>query len=86
MAKKKVATILDNAVMTDAGLAVNGVVLETVAEKCEGCERVVTHESGGKYCTSYAQPAKKWTHRRVQLRPPTSAPRRTPAATSRSTR
>lgn len=62
MAKKKIATILDSAVMTDAGLTVNGVVLETVAEKCEGCERVVAHESGGNYCTSYAQPAKKWTH------------------------
>ncbi|WP_461209513.1 PxxKW family cysteine-rich protein [Desulfocurvus sp. DL9XJH121] len=60
MAKKQIATILDNAVMTDDGLAVNGVVLQQISEKCEGCERVVAHESGGQYCTSYAQPAKKW--------------------------
>ncbi|BBD07599.1 PxxKW family cysteine-rich protein [Desulfovibrio ferrophilus] len=62
MAKKKVTTILDNAVMTDAGLTLNGVVLQQVIDKCEGCERVMDHASGGNYCTSYAQPASKWSH------------------------
>lgn len=62
MAKKIASTILDNAVMTDAGLTVNGVVLQPVSEKCEGCERAVAHETGASYCTSYAQPAKKWAH------------------------
>lgn len=61
MAKKKVSTILDQAVMQDGNLTVNGVALEQVVEKCEGCERIVTHaETGGKYCTSYAQPGAKW--------------------------
>lgn len=62
MAKKTVTTILDNAVMTDNGLTLNGIVLQPVVEKCEGCERAVAHESGDKYCTSYAKPATKWTH------------------------
>ncbi len=59
MAKKQASTILDNAVMTDTGLTLNGVVMEQIIDKCEGCERVVEHTSG-KYCSSYAQPAAKW--------------------------
>jgi len=61
MAKKTVTTILDQAVMTDNGLTLNGVVLEPVIDKCEGCDRAVAHETGSKYCTSYAKPATKWT-------------------------
>ncbi|SKA71763.1 PxxKW family cysteine-rich protein [Desulfobaculum bizertense] len=63
MAKKHRKTIIDDAVMTDAGLTYNGVALQPVVEKCEGCERVVEHESG-KYCTTYAQPELRW-HRGV---------------------
>ncbi len=61
MAKKKVTTVFDSAVMTDEGLTVNGFLLEQVDEKCEGCDRVVTHEAG-KFCTSYAQPSSKWSN------------------------
>lgn len=61
MAKKKVATVLDNAVKTEEGLTVNGVVLQPVVEKCDGCERVINHEAGN-FCTSYAQPSQKWLH------------------------
>jgi len=59
MAKKKMSTILDNAVMTEDGLTINGVVMQQIIEKCEGCERIVDH-SDGKYCSSYAQPSTKW--------------------------
>ncbi|MEF2143972.1 MAG: PxxKW family cysteine-rich protein [Desulfovibrionaceae bacterium] len=50
---------LQGAVLTDQGLNYKGVILEPVVEKCEGCERLVEAE-GGKYCPSYAQPARKW--------------------------
>jgi hypothetical protein len=59
MAKKHRKTIIDDAVMTDEGLTYNGVALQQVVEKCEGCDRVVAHESGN-YCTTYAQPELKW--------------------------
>ena len=61
MAKKTVNTILDQAVQTENGLTLNGVVLQPVIEKCEGCDRAVAHETGSTYCTSYAVPASKWT-------------------------
>ena len=60
MAKQKITNTLDKAVMTDDGLKMNGVIMQTVVEKCDGCERAVKHESGGTYCTSYAQPERKW--------------------------
>jgi len=58
MSKKKEVT-LDGAVMTDAGLNYKGVIMQQIVEKCEGCERIASVE-GGKYCPTYAQPAKKW--------------------------
>jgi hypothetical protein len=57
---KNVASILDKAVQTEAGLTVNGMALEPVVEKCEGCDRIVAHESGTRYCTTYPKPAAKW--------------------------
>ncbi len=60
MAKKGTISVLDNAVMTEKGLTLNGVVMHEVVEKCDGCERVVSHESGGKYCTTYPVPERKW--------------------------
>lgn len=60
MSKVAAASVLDSAVMTESGLMVNGFLLEPVVEKCEGCERVVGHDSGARYCTSYAKPAVKW--------------------------
>jgi len=62
MANGSNASVLDAAVQTENGLLLNGFLLEPVIDKCEGCERVVDHASGQKYCTSYAQPANKWRH------------------------
>ena len=59
MAKNKVTVTLDVAVKTDAGLSYKGVIMETIVEKCEGCDRVVPFEEE-KYCHTYAQPSKKW--------------------------
>lgn len=58
MAKKKTIS-LEGAVKTDAGLNYKGVIMETIVEKCEGCDRVVPFEDAS-YCTTYAQPALKW--------------------------
>lgn len=61
MAKKNARVhALEGAEMTADGLSYKGVILETVVEKCDGCERAVEFE-GSKYCPSYAQPAKKWS-------------------------
>jgi hypothetical protein len=60
MAKQQTSTILDSAVLKDGILSLNGVAMQQIIDKCEGCDRVVTHETGGKYCASYAQPAAKW--------------------------
>ena len=70
MAKQKITNTLDSAVMTDNGLTMNGVVMQTVDEKCDGCERAIAHESGGTYCTSYAPAPAQMGHGRLQLRHP----------------
>lgn len=57
--KKKTVASLDGATMTEQGLSYNGVIMDQVVEKCDGCERVVSLDSG-KYCPSYAKPATKW--------------------------
>jgi len=59
MAKKNAIVTLEGAVMTDAGLSYKGVIMEPIAEKCEGCERVVPFEDN-KFCPTYAQPSRKW--------------------------
>ncbi|MDY7000548.1 MAG: PxxKW family cysteine-rich protein [Thermodesulfobacteriota bacterium] len=59
MAKKRIQTILDNAVMTEQGLRFNGFFLRPVVEQCDGCERILEHESG-RYCSSYPDPNQKW--------------------------
>jgi len=51
---------LENAEMTPEGLRCNGFLLEPVIDRCEGCERIVAHENGQKYCTSFPFPARKW--------------------------
>ena len=53
------AVDFSNAVKTDEGVQVNGVVMQQIVEQCEGCERIKEFE-GGKYCGSYPQPAVKW--------------------------
>lgn len=59
MAKNGTSTALQGAEMTANGLSYKGQIMESIVDKCEGCERVVEVESG-KYCPSYAQPARKW--------------------------
>ncbi len=53
------AVDFSNAVKTDEGVQVNGVVMHQIVEKCEGCDRINEFE-GAKYCGSYPQPASKW--------------------------
>ena len=53
------AVDFSNAVKTDEGVQVNGVVMHQIVEQCEGCERIKEFE-GGKYCSTYPQPAVKW--------------------------
>jgi hypothetical protein len=55
------SSALSGAVMTEQGLSLNGIVLQPIVEKCEGCERATEVESA-KYCPTYAMPAKKWAH------------------------
>ncbi len=48
-----------NAVKTEQGVQVNGMIMNQIVEQCEGCERIKEFE-GAKYCGSYPQPAVKW--------------------------
>jgi hypothetical protein len=50
---------LNNAVRTEAGVSVNGLLAQPIIEKCEGCERVRTFEDE-KFCSSYPVPERKW--------------------------
>ena len=52
--------VLQNAVKTEAGVEVNGILVQPIDEKCVGCDRVGEFE-GQQFCTSYPMPAKKWT-------------------------
>jgi hypothetical protein len=49
----------EGAVKTEEGLQFKGVILQTIADKCNGCDRIAEFE-GEKYCMSYPEPAKKW--------------------------
>lgn len=51
--------MLQNAVKTDAGITLNGIVLKPVVEKCEGCERVREFEEQ-QFCQAYPNPERKW--------------------------
>ncbi|NLW81759.1 MAG: hypothetical protein GXY42_08840 [Desulfovibrionales bacterium] len=53
------AVDFSNAVKTDDGVQVNGVLMNQIVEKCDGCDRIQEFE-GGKYCGTYPQPAVKW--------------------------
>jgi len=50
---------LEGAVMTENGLLMNGVTCQAVIDKCDGCDRINEFE-GGRFCSSYPQPEKKW--------------------------
>ncbi|MCA1944181.1 MAG: PxxKW family cysteine-rich protein [Desulfovibrio sp.] len=52
-------TALSNAIKTDEGVFLNGVLMEPIIDKCEGCERSKDVE-GVHICTSYPLPASKW--------------------------
>lgn len=50
---------LAGAEKTDAGVQVNGAVLQPIVEKCEGCDRIRAFE-GENYCSVFPVPAAKW--------------------------
>ena len=49
-----------NAVKTAEGVTVNGFVISPCVEQCEGCERVRAFDDQ-KFCSSYPEPAIKWS-------------------------
>jgi hypothetical protein len=51
---------LDNAVKTDAGVQVNGVLIQPAVEQCNGCERIRDFDSRN-FCSSYPRPQAKWS-------------------------
>lgn len=50
---------LAGAEKTDAGVKANGVVMQPIADKCEGCDRVRAFD-GQNYCANFPAPATKW--------------------------
>ncbi len=53
------AVDFSQAVRTDQGVQVGGIVMQEIIDKCEGCNRI--HEfDGSKFCNTYPQPAAKW--------------------------
>ncbi len=51
---------LQNAVKTAEGVMVNGFVISPCVEQCTGCERVREFDEE-KFCSSYPDPAYKWS-------------------------
>ena len=51
---------LAGAVKTDAGVQVNGILCQTVVDRCTGCAHIREFEDQN-FCSSYAMPEKKWT-------------------------
>ncbi len=54
------AKTLDNAVKTESGVELNGVLLQPVVEQCGGCDRIRLFEEQ-QFCGSYPVPSRKWT-------------------------
>ncbi len=52
-------TALEGAKTTPEGVFLNGLHIDPIIDKCEGCERVKTFESA-KYCASFPSPEAKW--------------------------
>ena len=50
---------LSGAEKTDAGVKVNGVTVQAIIDKCEGCERIRAFD-GQQYCANFPVPAGKW--------------------------
>lgn len=63
-----------NAVKSGDEVTVNGMTVQPIVDKCEGCDRVRDFD-GRQYCSSYPQPDRKWaggrcnfaTHVKVQV-------------------
>ncbi|NLY40765.1 MAG: hypothetical protein GX055_03970 [Desulfovibrionales bacterium] len=53
------AVDFNNAVKTDEGALVNGIVMNPIVEQCEGCGRIEAF-ADSKFCGTYPQPAAKW--------------------------
>ncbi|MFW6054717.1 MAG: PxxKW family cysteine-rich protein [Thermodesulfobacteriota bacterium] len=53
--------LAEMATTTERGVEVNGMLMEPVIDKCNGCERIVSIQNE-QYCSSYPQPSKKWRH------------------------
>ena len=53
------AKTLENAVQTENGVELKGVQLAPVVEQCSGCDRVRSFAEQ-EFCSSYANPARKW--------------------------
>ncbi len=66
MANTNSDKMLQNAVKTDAGVQVNGVVVKPAVEKCEGCERIRFFEEQS-FCQAYPNPERKWTSDRCNF-------------------
>jgi hypothetical protein len=47
------------AFMTKGGCGYNGGSCHSVVEQCEGCNRIISYDSG-QYCQSYPNPSVKW--------------------------
>ena len=53
------AKTLEGAVKTEEGVAVNGILLSPIVDKCDTCDRIREFEDQ-KFCSSYPNPARKW--------------------------
>ncbi len=51
--------VLEGAVKTEKGVELNGFVLQDVVEQCGECEHIRTFDER-RFCSSYANPARKW--------------------------
>lgn len=54
-----VKTGMECAFMTPKGCNYNGGSCHQIVEQCEGCQRVLTTDTG-KFCATYPNPAIKW--------------------------
>lgn len=57
---------LKGAVKTEAGVELNGAVLQPVVEQCTNCERIRLFDEQ-QFCSSYPVPARKWASGRCNF-------------------
>lgn len=51
--------VLEGAIKTEAGVELNGLVIQPIVEQCAGCDRVRNFEEQ-QFCSSYSAPGRKW--------------------------